>query len=149
MSESLKILLPLFAGVLVLLAVVRLVVASLARRTREEVRRRLAGRPIVRESLGANFFGLSSRGLGQVRGNGALVLTPDQICFLMFAPRREVTIPLRDVTRLSTPRSHLGKTVGMRLLKVDFTSPAGPDAAAWAVRDLDGWVADVERCRRG
>ena len=112
MSEYLKILLPFFAGSIVLLVVIRVVASRLKRRALDEIRRKFAGRTIVRQSVGANYFGRSSAGLGQVRGNGVLVLTADELYFLMFAPHRELTIPLNTVTSVSTPRSHLGVPPG-------------------------------------
>jgi hypothetical protein len=145
LSELLTILLPLLIGLIVFLAVMRGVMSLMRRKLGKQIRAKLAGRTIIRESIGANFFGLSSKGLAQVRGNGALVLTPDQLYFAMFVPRRELTIPLADIVSVSTPRSHLGKTVGMKLLRVDFRVPAGQDSVAWAVRDLDDWKADIER----
>lgn len=145
MNEFLKILLPLFLGLFVLLAVLRGVTALMQRRLGERIRNKLAGQTLIRQSIGANFFGLTSKGLGQIRGNGALVLTPDQLYFTMFMPRREVTIPLGDIVSVSTPRTHLGKTMGMRLLRVDFRASDGEDAVAWAVRDLDDWTADIEK----
>lgn len=145
MGESLKIVLPVFAGLLVVMAVVRFAIVWLRRRTCEHIRRKFAGKLIVRESIGANFFGRLSLGMGQIRGNGVLVLTPDELYFMMFVPRREVTIPLDRITSVSMPRSHLRKTVGMKLLRVDFASESGEDAAAWAVRDPGQWVADLKR----
>jgi hypothetical protein len=144
-SEYLKILLPFFAGSIVLLVVIRVVASRLKRRALDEIRRKFAGRTIVRQSVGANYFGRSSAGLGQVRGNGVLVLTADELYFLMFAPHRELTIPLNTVTSVSTPRSHLGKTAGVRLLRVDFRAGTGEDTAAWAVRGVDEWLADLRR----
>jgi hypothetical protein len=145
MREFFEILLPLLAGLLVMLAVARLSVGHLKGRVPERIKRKFAGKQVVRESVGANFFGQSSRGLGQIRGNGVLVLTPVELYFVMFVPRKELAIPLSDVTSVSTPRTHLGKTVGMRLLRVDFRSPSGEDAAAWAVRDVDEWSSAVRR----
>ena len=145
MGESLKIVLPVFAGLLVVMAVVRFAIVWLRRRTCEHIRRKFAGKLIVRESIGANFFGRLSLGMGQIRGNGVLVLTPDELYFMMFVPRREVTIPLDRITSVSMPRSHLRKTVWMKLLRVDFASESGEDAAAWAVRDPGQWVADLKR----
>jgi hypothetical protein len=147
MGESLKIILPVFAGLLVVMVVIRFAIAWLRRRTREHIRRKFAGKLIVRDSIGANFFGRLSVGMGQIRGNGVLVLTPDELYFMMFVPRREVTIPLDRITSVSTPRSHLGKTVGIKLLRVDFASESGEDAVAWAVQRLGQWVADLERYR--
>jgi hypothetical protein len=145
MSESINILLPLFAGLIVFLVVVRSAVGYVKRRALQEVRRKYAGRSIIRQSVGANFFGRSSGGLGQIRGNGVLLLTADELYFLMFAPRKELSVPLDSVTSVTTPRSHLGKSVGMRLLRVDFRSETGEDAAAWALRDVDGWTAALRR----
>jgi hypothetical protein len=145
MSGTLDILLPIAAGLVVLFVVVRLVVGYFKRKFNDELRRKFAGKQVVRQMVGANFFGQSSRGMGQIRGNGALVLTPNELYFIMFVPRKELTIPLESVTSVSTPRSHLGKTVGWRLLRVDYRSSSGEDAAAWAVQDVDEWASSVER----
>ena len=147
MDELLRIVLPLFAGLIVFVAVMRGIMALVRRRLYQRIRRKFAGHTIIRMSIGANFLGQISKGLGQIRGNGALVLTPDQLYFGLFAPRRELTIELGDVVSLSTPRVHLGKTVGAKLLRVDFYTDGGQDAAAWAVRDLEEWIADIERYR--
>lgn len=147
MSEFVKIVLPLFLGLVALLVFFRWVMAAVRHRMDEHVRRRFAGRSVVRRSIGANFFGQLSRGMGQVRGNGALVLTPEELYFVLAVPRRELTIPLSAVTSVSTPRSHLGKTVGMRLLRVDFEGDQGEDAAAWALNGVDEWKAAIDRYR--
>ena len=145
MSESLTIVLPIIAALAVFLVVIQLVVRRFKNKFREEIKRKFAGKHVVRESIGANFFGQSSRGMAQVRGNGALVFTTEELHFVMFAPRRELTIPLSNITAVSTPRSHLGKTVVMRLLRVDFQTPTAKDAVAWAVADLEDWIADLRR----
>jgi hypothetical protein len=146
-DELLSIVLPLLAGLVVFLAVMRGIMALVRRKLYQQVRQKFAGQTIVRMSIGANFFGQTSKGLGQIRGNGALVLTPNQLYFALFAPRRELTIQLGDVVSLFTPRVHLGKTVGAKLLRVDYRADGGEDAAAWAVRDLEEWVSDIERYR--
>jgi hypothetical protein len=145
LSEPFRILIPLFAGLVVFLLVMRGVFALVRRKLMEEVKAKFVGKTIIRQSIGANFFGRTSKGIGQIRGNGALVLTPDELYFIMFAPRRELSIPLRDIVSVSTPRSHLGKTPGFRLLKVDFKSENGKDAAAWALKEVDDWTSDIER----
>jgi hypothetical protein len=145
MSESLAIVLPIVAGLLVVLVGIQLVVRHFKNKFREDIKKKFMGKHVVRDSIGANFFGQSSRGMAQVRGNGALVMTTEELHFVMFAPRRELNIPLTAITSVSTPRSHLGKTVGMRLLRVDFDSPSGKDSAAWAVVGLDDWTSDLRR----
>jgi len=147
-SELSSILILVFAGLILFLVILRAVVAVLRRKVHEDLKMRLAGRTVIRESIGANFFGLTSRGVGQVRGNGVLVLTRDKLFFQMFIPRREVEIPIDAITTVSTPRSHLGKSKGMRLLHVAFHSVGGEDAAAWVVADVDQWVADLKESQR-
>jgi len=143
--SALDIVLRVALGLVVFFAAARGVMALMRWRLGDVVRERMARHTIVRETMGANFFGLSSRGMAQARGNGGLVLATDVLYFVLFAPRREFTIPLRDVVAVSSPRSHLGKTVGMHLLKVEFNTPDGMDSAAWAVSDVEGWMSDIER----
>jgi len=144
-TSTLDIILRVALGLGVFFAAARGVTALMRWRLDEVIRERMARHTIVRQAMGANFFGLSSRGMAQARGNGGLVLATDEIFFVLFAPRREFTIPLRDVVAVSSPRSHLGKKVGMRLLKVEFNTPDGMDSAAWAVSDVDAWMSDIER----
>ena len=134
----------LVLGILILFALlVALGLIPVARRAR----RVKAG---IEEELGdtatrkanARGLGLESRGKGQVRGNGWLVLSPGELRFAQWVPRRETRIPLPAVTVVETRRVWLGKTVGSKLLCVRWRTPeGGEDAMAWEVRDLDGWLA--------
>jgi hypothetical protein len=90
----------------------------------------------------ANFFGLESRGRGQIRGNGCLGASPHELFFVMWWPRREVLIDRRSIVAVERTRWHLGKSVGRELLKVSFTDEAGrTDSVAWLVADLAAWEA--------
>jgi hypothetical protein len=146
-TQFLQTIFPLFLGLVVLLAVIHWIMSRVRNRLEEVVRLKFAGRTIVRQSVGANFFGRLSRGVVQIRGNGALVLTQKEVYFLQAVPRREITIPLEIITSVTTPRSHLGKSVVSRLLRVDFREGGKADAVAWAVRDVDEWKEDIERYR--
>ena len=96
--------------------------------------------PVAR-SADANSFGVSSAGRGQVRGNGTLVLTDRSLVFAQWAPARTVHVPLAAVTEVATPRSHLGKSRGVRLLRVSWRRQDGvEDAIGLQVHDLDDWV---------
>ena len=93
-------------------------------------------------------LGLESRGRGQVRGNGELVLTADELRFRQWVPQRETTIPLAAITTVDTVRTWLGKWVGSTLLCVRWRTEDGTeDAMAWQVRDLEGWRAALEARR--
>lgn len=105
-----------------------------------EIDARLGAEGIVAADESANFFGVESRGMAQVRGNGHLAASTSRILFIMWLPRRELTIPRDRVTAVERATSHLGKTMGRQLLRVRFTNDAGrPDSAAWLVRDLAAW----------
>ena len=134
-------------GVLALLVVTFAVVPRLAFRTMEpSLRRRVAEAyspdQIVLEDLKAVTLGLESRGVFQGRGNGALVLTADELTWFRFI--RESTdlhIPRVSITNVDTVKSHLGKTYGRDLLRVTFTHDGKPDSMAWLVTDLGAWLA--------
>ncbi len=125
-----------------------LTLRAVAWMVRKDVARLTAGRRVVRRSLTANYFGQESRGRAQIRGNGALVLTEQNLIFVLAAPRRELVIPLAEVTGTALTRRHLGKTIIRRLLRVDWRGAEGPDAVAWAVARPELWVRDIERLRR-
>jgi len=126
-------------GLVLVFLVSRITLAILRRVMRREVAERTRGQRVVRQALTANFFGLQSLGRGQIRGNGALVLTTGELIFIMTFPRRVTEIPLDGITEVSLARRFLGKRAWRPLLQVDFTGTEGPDAAAWAVADPEGW----------
>jgi hypothetical protein len=136
--------LALVLGILIfialLFALILVPVSLRAKRIRAGLEQELGDRGKRVESVLG--LGLESRGRGQVRGNGLLVLTADELRFEQLVPRRESRIPLADVTAVETTRSWLGKSVGAKLLFVRWRSPDGSeDAMAWRVRDLDAWLA--------
>jgi hypothetical protein len=89
----------------------------------------------------ANSFGVESAGPWQVRGNGTLVLTDEELMFAQWVPNRLLRIKRRSIVEVKTTRSHLGKTVGRQLLKVVWTAELGEqDSIALWVKDLDGWL---------
>jgi hypothetical protein len=148
MNTAFVIAAAVMAGVLVFLFSLKLLLAAVHRKMAAEVARRLPGVTPLRQELTANFFGQTSKGLAQIRGNGALVLTHDELWFLRLAPRTEYRVPLDRVTAVSLPMSHLGKSIMRKLLRVEFRSEAGEageDSIAWAVRDPDGWKGAIEK----
>ncbi len=101
---------------------------------------------VLRTTSSSNFFGLESKGMKQIRGNGVLVLTKQELCFQMYLPKREIRIPLASITTLETPKSHLSKTKFHPLLKVCFTNKEGKqDSVAWWITELDSWVSDIQK----
>ena len=129
-------------GPFVLIAAVLIPIARRGRRVRAELEEEL-GESATRKA-NARGLGLESLGKRQVRGNGWLVLSPGELRFAQWVPRRETRIPIATVTVVETRRAWLGKTVGSKLLCVRWRTPeGGEDAMAWEVRDLDGWLAAI------
>ena len=153
MSEVLSVVgLVLATLVLVALAfaIVLVPVSRRAKRVQTGLEEELGGS--IERSTNVSGLGLQSRGRGQVRGNGRLVLTPDELRFRQWIPQRETTIPLAAVTSVGTERTWLGKWVGSKLLCVRWrTQDGSEDAMAWQVPDLEGWLAalDAQRDRSG
>ena len=97
-----------------------------------------------------NFFGISSSGYGQVRGNGVLALTEKGLHFRMLAPKKYLFIPLESIREISHPRWFLGKSKARKLLQVDFFNQEGEkDAAAWLVPNYEWWGKAILNMRGG
>jgi hypothetical protein len=100
----------------------------------------------VRLKGNANFFGIESRGVMQIRGNGILLLTGTDLVFEMFQPSREFLIPLANIVKIELVDSHLTKTVFQPLLKVYFTNDEGDaDSVAWWVANPTEWKNMLEK----
>lgn len=115
-----------------------LITARFSRRAR----RHFEGLDLLREEEGANSLGIESAGRTQVRGNGNLALTEEELIFAQWIPNRVTRIPRASILEVTTAKSHLGKWIGRPLLKVVWTNErAERDSIALRVRDLDGWIA--------
>lgn len=131
-------------GAFALLAIIQLVLSGLARGGVAEADEALSGESIILRDPAANFFGIRSKGMAQVRGNGVLTLTDRRLHFLLWTPKREISIDLPSIRGTDTPRSFLGKTKVAPLLQVNFTNERGEeDAAAWLVGDLGAWKREI------
>jgi len=103
------------------------------------------GKDVIRSSIGANFFGQESLKLRQVRGNGVIILTSNELYFEMWIPKRVYRILIHSIIDIEETKWHLRKTKNRSLLKIIFTNSMGEtDSAAWIVRDLDLWVNDIQ-----
>ena len=142
--EIVVLVVSILAFVALMLLLVMIPVSRRAKRAGAEVEAEIGGG--VERKANAQGLGLESRGKAQVRGNGWLVLTHDELRFRQWVPNRETRIPLAAVTSVETSRWWLGKSVGSKLLIVRWRTPeGGEDAMAWNVRDREGWVAALQR----
>jgi hypothetical protein len=95
---------------------------------------------IIYFSKEVNFFGQKSSGRTQVRGNGSLLLTPDELHFTRWMPKKSLVIPLDDIENIERVDSFLGKRKKRELLKVDFKNSKGEkDSAAWFLDNMQAW----------
>lgn len=118
------------------------------RTRREEVEKRFQGQKIILQHNFAHFYGRESIGHFQIRGNGVLVMTAHELYFLLALPRREFKIPIHNITAVSNPRSHLGKSNICKLLRIDFSNGEKKDAIAWMVgRNVEAWTQAIEDAR--
>jgi hypothetical protein len=138
--QVVALVLGILALVTLLLGLIMVPVSRRARRLRAEVEAEVG--ESGRRTANARGLGLESRGASQVRGNGWLVVTDDELRFRQWVPDRETRIPLAAVTEVTTKRWWLGKSVGSKLLVVRWRTPeGGEDAMAWQVPELDEWLA--------
>jgi hypothetical protein len=115
-------------------------VGPITGRFRRRAEGHFEGLTLLRES-DANSLGVESAGRWQVRGNGNLALTEDELLFAQWVPNRLVRILRDSIVEVTTARSHLGKWIGRDLLKVVWTTDLGTqDSIGIWVRDLDGWL---------
>jgi hypothetical protein len=131
--------------ILVVAVVVLLVVALVVRRAAGGARARIEaaiGELEVLRKEKVNFYGLASKGAGQVRGLGTLALTPDELVFLQLVPAVDVRVPRAAITHVEVARSFLGKAQARDLLVVEWTTdddPAVGERAAFDVPQLESW----------
>ena len=114
------------------------------KRTRSILERH-KNKEIILTSIGANFFGQESIGLKQVRGNGILILTEQEVIFEMWIPKKELFIPLSTIKKIEIAKWHLKKTKSRPLLKIHFINDKGAlDSAAWLISDLEDWIQAIK-----
>ncbi len=113
-------------------------------RKSSEILSNYSEREILKKSIDANFFGLQTLGIGQLRGNGLLILTERDVIFNRYVPKKEFRIPLKSIIRIESSKSHLSKTISRFLLKIVFINSKGEeDSIAWTVGDLENWILQL------
>ena len=115
------------------------------KRRKNEIIKRFYHKELICGPSPANCFGVQSKGVTQIRGNGLLVLTSEELFFGMYFPQKDFLIPTDLIYKIETSKTHLGKTKFTDLLKVNFTNNEGKnDSIAWWVTDLKLWINTLE-----
>ena len=116
------------------------------RRKKVAITRQWEGEGVLflRGPEGANFSGLESQGMGQVRGNGFIALTGEDLRVTRAVPAGEWRIPHRQIKQACLEPSFLGKRRGRPVLVITFEADGQPDRLGVYVRDGEAWVEAIE-----
>lgn len=127
-------------GLIALFSWLKKVKAKQVKRLKEK----FSGQTIVCQSS-ANFFGQQSKGYKQSRGNGALIMTANELYFSLLVPANEISIPIKDIKEIRTGKSFLGKSKFKALLIIDYSDDGNTDSVAWLVSDLPKWTEEISK----
>ncbi len=113
---------------------------NLKRKRAEELFRNYHKDRIIYFSREVNFFGQKSKDGLNIKGNGSLLLTPDQLHFKKWMPDQDLIISLEDIKSVERVDSFMGKNKNRPLLKIDFNNKEGDiDSAAWLLDNMHNW----------
>lgn len=113
----------------------------LVRRSRAQAAEALAPLGTATRVTAATALG-STDAVG-VRGTGTLLLTDTDLGFAQWRPLRLLRLPRAEITSVGTTRSFLGRTMKSDVLHVTWRSEGTREEAAFFVRDLEPWLADL------
>lgn len=145
MKTGIIITVSVVTGLLVLFLILKLIYSFIRNRLGQYVTDRFDEKKILGVTTRANFFGINSKGGGQIRGNGALVLTRKDLYFIRAIPQKEYQIPIRSISSVSMPRLFNGKSAVAPLLCLNYDTESGKDSIAWAVADAEKWKDAIEK----
>ena len=144
MNTGLIIALSVTGGVIFLWVVLNVVMQRVRKKLEQRVLQKFNLEEIVCSTTRSNFFGEESQSAFQARGNGALVLTKEELCFMMVGSDKEFTIPLKSIISVSLPKSFKGKSIFVSLLCVRYQKNGEEDAMAWSVPTPEKWKQVIE-----
>jgi hypothetical protein len=115
---------------------------------------------VIRQCRSANYQGVETvkpdgatkREWKVVRGNGTLTLTPEELRFVRWVPKKAWVIPLASVVSVEARTGHNGKwTFGCPAVKVRFRD--GEEERVFGVlvgrsKEADAWVEAIREAAR-
>ncbi len=120
--------------------IIHKIIVNIKKKRAEELFAKYHKDRIIYFSKKVNFFGQKSAGRAQIRGNGSLLLTPEELHFSRWIPKKSLIINLNDIENIERVDSFLGKNKKRKLLKVDFNNNKGEkDSAAWYLDNMHVW----------
>lgn len=135
----------LFLLPVILFIFIRIILKRVEKTRAEKLINRIGEENIVLISSNVNYFGKKSDGIKQIKGNGILILTYEELIFEMWLPKKSFKIPLMSVESMETSKSHLGKTKFRPLLKINFRNNENEiDTCAFLVANLEKWKEKLQ-----
>ncbi len=101
------------------------------------------GLVFLRGPVGVNFSGLESKGSGQIRGNGFMALTGQDLRVVRAVPPAEWGIAHNQIKQVVLESSFLGKRRGMKVLVITFEQAGQLDRLGLYVGDNTAWVKAI------
>ena len=144
METQLIVAISVISGVLCLFFFLSFVFKSVRKKLESYIQKRFDKNEIIGATTRANFFGEKSKGGKQIRGNGAIVLTKNELVFIRAMPFKEYIIPIKSIQRVSMPTSFNGKSVFSKLLCVHYVFEGAEDSMAWAIKNPEKWQGSIE-----
>jgi len=123
-------------------------VIRLAYRTDKFWRRENPGAVVVLSANGANCMAFPD-GKITFRGNGLLVLTPEELHFVMWASDKRLRIRLSDIKFVGTVRKFAGRLGRLPMLHIKFLRDGELLETAWTVANANSWVDEITRLKGG
>jgi len=103
------------------------------------------GRILLRGPAHANVSGLESKGMTQIRGNGFIALTDQDLRVNRAVLATEWRIVHHDIKQVSLEAAFLGKWKGMKVMVITFETEGRLDRLGLYVRDSQTWVEAISQ----
>ena len=111
-----------------------------ARSAARDTLNQLAGTPHLVDE-GASCFGQTSTQGRVYAGYGCLGNADEELIFVLWSDRATLQIRHDDITAVEIVHSHLNRSKGARLLKITWEVAGHEDSVAWAVANIEAWLA--------
>jgi hypothetical protein len=90
-----------------------------------------------------NVWGLESEGLAQIRGNGVMALTGQELRIARLVPAKEWHLPHHSITHVALEPSFLGKRRTKPVLVITFAKGGRTDRLGVYVRERQSWLEAI------
>lgn len=133
--------------VFVFLILVFLSVTKKAKKARlEELNAKFQDKERKFFSRNANFLGHSSIKQKQPKGSGYLLLTNDELYFLMVLPPKEINISVKNIISSKISKSYLGEEFSKNILEVKHkTLDNKEEKLAWILKNERNLLDEINK----